>query len=51
MILGHFHGFVGAKAVRASGYHSNLVVEALDGGAGKLSFGPEPVHQQLFMIA
>ena len=40
VIEGHFHRFEGAKSVRSSGDHSNLVVETLDRAAGKLAFGP-----------
>ena len=51
MIEGHFHGIVGAEAVRSSGHHSNFVVETLDGAAGDLPFGPEPIQQQFLVSA
>ena len=30
VIESHFHRFEGAKPIRASGYHSNLIVESFD---------------------
>src|ERR1039458_1814227 len=50
VIQGHFHCFEGAKSIGTSSYHTNLIVETLDGGAGKLSFGAKPVHQKSFMV-
>src|SRR6266700_6129832 len=49
MIQRNFHRFVGAEAVGSSGHHSNLVIQAFDRAAGNLSFGFEPVHQQILM--
>ena len=46
MIQSNFHGFKGAKSVRASGHHSDFVVQTLDGPAGDFAFGLEPVEQQ-----
>src|SRR6516225_8121143 len=46
MIERDFHGFIGAESVRASGYHSNFVVESFHGAGGNLPFGPEPVQQE-----
>ena len=51
MIQGQFHRFIGAKAIRSSGHHSDFVVQALNGGAGEFPFGPEPVEDQLAMGA
>lgn len=51
MIQGYFHSFIGAKTIRASGYHSDFVVQALDGTAGDFTFGLEPVQQQAFVRA
>jgi hypothetical protein len=44
VIEGDFHSFVGPKPIRSSGHHSNLIVETLDGTAGNLCFGTEPVR-------
>ena len=49
VIEGHFHRFIGAKSVRTSGHHTDFVVETLDGAAGNLPFGAEPVQQQFLM--
>jgi hypothetical protein len=49
VIEGDFHGFAGAEAVRTSGDHSNLIVEALDHSARNLPFGPKPVQDQWLM--
>ena len=46
VIKGHFHRVVGAESIGSSGYHSNFVVEALDGAGGNFPFGPEPVQQE-----
>ncbi len=51
MIQGCFHRVIGAKAIGSSGHHSDFVVQALDGTTGNLSFGFEPVEQQLLMGA
>ena len=51
MIKRDFHRFVSAEAIRSSGYHSDLVVESLDGAGGNLAFSSEPVQQEFLMGA
>jgi hypothetical protein len=46
---GDFHRFISAKTIRASGDHSNLVVQARDGTAGDFPLGLKPVQQQVLM--
>src|ERR1022692_4012866 len=49
MIQGNFHRCKGAKAVRSSGHHSDLVVETLGRTGGHLASGLEPVQYQSIM--
>jgi hypothetical protein len=49
VIEGDFHRFISPKPVGSSGHHSNLVVETLDGTAGNLGFGTEPVQQEFLV--
>ena len=51
MIQGDFHCFIGAETIRASGDHSDFVVQAFDGTAGDFALGPEPVQEQFLMGA
>jgi hypothetical protein len=51
VIKGQFHRFIRAESVRASGHHSNFVVQALDRATGNLAFGFEPVEQQWLVLA
>jgi hypothetical protein len=51
MIQGDFQRMIAAKAERLSGSQFCLVVKALHGSAGELSFGSEPVKQELMMAA
>jgi len=46
MIQGDFHRMIGAKTIGFSGGQFCFVVEALDNGTGKPSFGTKPVQQQ-----
>jgi len=51
MIQGHLQRPVSSKPIRASGYHSDFVVQPLDRAAGQLPFRAEPIHQQFLMAA
>jgi|SRR5579875_912611 hypothetical protein len=46
-----FHGLIGAGDVRASGYHSDFVVETFDGASGDFAFGAKPIQQERVMGA
>ena len=51
VIQGYFHSIEGAEAVRTSGHHSDFVIQTLDGAAGNLALGLEPVQEQRFVRA
>jgi hypothetical protein len=51
VIEGNFHSFVGVKAVRSSGNHSDFVVEAFDRPIGKLTFARNQLGVKRLMSA
>ena len=51
MIEGDFQSSEGAEVVGATGDDSDLVVEALDGAAGKFPLGEEPIEDEWMMGA